>query len=90
MASSKSQTLNFIQAILIGIIRLYRLSLGFFIGNQCRFYPSCSHYTEDAIRIHGALKGSAMGGYRIARCNPWNAGGHDPVPLKNYAGANNE
>jgi uncharacterized protein len=48
--------------------------------NTCRFYPTCSHYTYQAIYKHGALKGGWMGFYRLLRCNPWNAGGFDPVP----------
>ena len=46
----------------------------------CRFTPSCSHYTLQAIEKYGLLRGSWMGAKRICRCNPWNPGGHDPVP----------
>ena len=51
-----------------------------FIGQACRFEPTCSRYTEEAIKIHGVLKGSALGAKRICRCHPWNEGGFDPVP----------
>lgn len=61
-------------------ITLYQLTLSGLIGNQCRFYPSCSQYTREAISRHGALKGSAMGVRRICRCHPWHEGGYDPVP----------
>jgi len=45
----------------------------------CRFQPSCSEYTAQAIDKYGVMRGSALGAYRIMRCNPWNAGGWDPV-----------
>lgn len=46
----------------------------------CRFQPSCSEYTRQAIVKYGFLQGSAMGAWRICRCHPWSAGGYDPVP----------
>jgi hypothetical protein len=66
--------------LLIGLIRLYRVALSGWLGGQCRFYPTCSHYAEDAIRIHGAARGSVMAAWRIARCGPFTDGGVDPVP----------
>ena len=65
--------------LLIGLIRLYRLTLAGLLGGQCRFYPSCSRYAEDAIRRWGAVRGSAMALWRIARCNPFGRGGIDHV-----------
>jgi uncharacterized protein len=65
---------------LVGCIRLYRVTLSGWIGGQCRFYPSCSHYAEGAIRTHGAIRGSLMAAWRIARCGPFTPGGVDPVP----------
>lgn len=62
------------------LIRLYRLCLSPFLGQSCRFYPSCSHYTEEAIQQHGLLRGSYLGVHRICRCHPFNPGGYDPVP----------
>jgi len=64
----------------IKLIRVYQLTLSLLIGNQCRFYPSCSHYTQDAIRKHGLARGVALGSKRILRCHPWHPGGIDPVP----------
>lgn len=64
----------------IKLIRLYQLTLSLLIGNQCRFYPSCSHYTQDAIRMHGLARGVVLGSKRILRCHPWHPGGIDPVP----------
>ena len=66
--------------LLIGAIRLYRKTLSPFIGQQCRFEPTCSHYGEEAIAKHGALRGSLLTVWRILRCGPWSKGGYDPVP----------
>jgi uncharacterized protein len=46
----------------------------------CRYEPSCSHYAEQAIRHHGVVRGLALAGWRLLRCNPWSRGGYDPVP----------
>ena len=64
----------------IGAIRGYRLVFAGSLGGHCRFYPSCSHYAEDAIRVHGLIRGVALGTWRILRCNPYGAGGVDRVP----------
>ena len=66
--------------LLIGAIRLYRKTLSPFIGQQCRFEPTCSHYGEEAIVKHGALRGTILTVWRILRCGPWSKGGYDPVP----------
>ena len=66
--------------LLIGAIRLYRKTLSPFIGQQCRFEPTCSHYGEEAIEKHGALRGSILTVWRILRCGPWCKGCYDPVP----------
>ena len=75
-----------LRALLIGAIRLYRATLSGWLGGQCRFYPTCSQYGEQAVRTHGALKGSAMTAWRIARCNPFGRGGIEPVPEPRSAG----
>jgi len=67
------------QALLL-LVRGYRLLLKPWIGNACRFEPTCSAYSLDALQRHGALKGSALTAGRILRCQPWCDGGHDPVP----------
>ena len=64
---------------LAGAIRAYQLTLRGVIGSHCRFEPSCSHFAIGALRTHGALRGSALAGARILRCNPWHPGGFDPV-----------
>jgi putative membrane protein insertion efficiency factor len=69
-----------IKTLLIAPIRFYRYFLSPWVGQSCRFTPSCSVYTMQAIETHGALKGICLGTWRIARCNPWCTGGHDPVP----------
>jgi putative membrane protein insertion efficiency factor len=67
-------------AVGVGAVRVYQWTLRPFIGPNCRFWPSCSDYAVDALRCHGALKGTAMATKRILRCNPWHPGGVDPVP----------
>ena len=69
-----------IKSLLIRLITLYQLTLSFLIGNQCRFHPTCSQYTKEAIEQHGSLKGSMLGAKRICSCHPWHEGGYDPVP----------
>lgn len=69
-----------IKRLLLGLIRGYQLVLSPLMGNNCRFYPTCSHYTMEAIEKHGALKGTWLGVKRIGRCNPWSEGGVDLVP----------
>lgn len=68
------------QSILIFIIKTYRLLLSPWLGGQCRFHPTCSAYSLEAIERHGALRGSWLMLRRIARCNPLCEGGVDPVP----------
>jgi putative membrane protein insertion efficiency factor len=63
-----------------GLIRLYQIVLSPFIGNQCRFHPSCSTYALEAIETHGALKGTYLAFRRLGRCHPFHPGGFDPVP----------
>ncbi len=65
---------------LLLLIRFYRYFLSPWIGRQCRFTPSCSAYAMEAITLHGAWRGSLMAARRIGRCNPFSAGGYDPVP----------
>ncbi len=69
-----------LRKLLIGLITLYRYTLSPFVGWQCRFHPTCSCYTEEAIQRHGALRGSWLGLKRLLRCHPWSDGGLDPVP----------
>jgi len=69
-----------VRRIIIGLIRLYQLALSPLLGPRCRFHPSCSHYMQEAVGVHGALPGVWLGLRRLARCHPLNPGGYDPVP----------
>lgn len=69
-----------VRLALLGMIKLYRATLSGWLGGQCRFYPTCSRYAEEAIRAHGAVKGTLMAAWRIARCGPFTGGGVDHVP----------
>jgi putative membrane protein insertion efficiency factor len=71
-----------IARLLLGLIRLYQLTLSPLLGRSCRFEPSCSRYTAACIHSHGALAGSWLGLKRIARCHPFHPGGYDPPPLR--------
>lgn len=67
-------------SLLIFLIRCYQRVLSPFIGNQCRFHPTCSHYGVEALQKHGAARGSWLTFRRVTRCHPLNPGGIDPVP----------
>ena len=68
--------------LLIGLVKGYRLLLSPWLGQSCRFEPTCSLYSIEALETHGALKGSYLTLHRIVRCQPWCQGGHDPVPAE--------
>ena len=68
------------QSALILLVKSYRLLLGPWLGSACRFEPTCSAYSLQALKKHGALAGSALTASRLVRCQPWCNGGHDPVP----------
>jgi putative membrane protein insertion efficiency factor len=65
---------------LAALVRVYQWTLRPLIGANCRFVPSCSDYAIEALDRHGAVRGTWLTGRRILRCNPWVAGGLDPVP----------
>ena len=68
------------QTLLLLLIRTYRLLLSPWFGSQCRFYPTCSAYAEEAITTHGVWHGFRLTLARLAKCHPWHGGGLDPVP----------
>lgn len=61
-------------------VRLYRLLFSPWVGNSCRYQPTCSAYALEALERHGGLKGGYLAVHRICRCHPWGGSGHDPVP----------
>lgn len=63
-----------------GLVRGYQLALSPWLGNSCRFEPTCSRYAHQSLELHGAAAGTYLAAWRVLRCNPWCAGGHDPVP----------
>ena len=72
--------------LLKALIWVYQATLSGFLGQRCRFYPSCSHYALEAIDTHGSLKGSLLAVKRVSRCHPFTEGGVDPVPAPTTTG----
>jgi len=70
------------KTLLVWCLRGYQLLLSPMLGPRCRFYPSCSNYAIEALRVHGAARGSWLAARRVCRCHPFNDGGFDPVPPK--------
>ena len=63
----------------VGLVWLYRTTLGALFPTTCKYEPSCSQYAIDALRTKGFVRGSFLAGWRLLRCNPWSHGGFDPV-----------
>lgn len=73
---------------LMQLVRAYRRCISPLYGPTCRFWPTCSAYALEALRVHGAVRGSWLAVRRIGRCHPFNPGGVDPVPpSRSLAGA---
>jgi len=68
--------------ILLIFIKLYQWLVSPLLGNNCRHIPSCSDYTSEAIKSHGAIRGIGLGAKRISKCHPWSEAKFDPVPKK--------
>ena len=68
---------------LLGLVKLYRVTISPLLGANCRFHPTCSAYAMEALRTHGAFRGSVLAAKRIGRCHPWGGHGYDPVPGEN-------
>lgn len=71
---------SIMRSMLLSLVRFYQRYISPQLGSNCRYYPTCSHYTYEAIERYGAARGGWMGLRRILRCHPWAKGGFDPVP----------
>jgi len=69
-----------LELLFTGLIRLYQLTISPLLPASCRYTPTCSQYSIEAIKKYGPIKGSYLAIRRILRCNPWGGHGHDPVP----------
>ncbi len=70
--------------LFLKLIRFYQTAISPHTSPKCKYFPTCSQYTYEAIERFGAFKGGFMGLWRILRCNPWSRGGYDPVPEKEH------
>ena len=71
---------SLVSKFLIGLIKLYQVTLSPLIGRACRYTPTCSNYGIEAIQKYGPIKGSWLTLKRVLSCNPWGGSGYDPVP----------
>ena len=69
-----------VRALLLGLIRLYQLTLSPWLGVRCRYEPTCSRYAAEALARHGVVRGVWLAAKRLGRCHPWGRAGYDPVP----------
>lgn len=74
------------RTILIALIKVYRFVLSPYIGQHCRFTPTCSQYALEAIEVYGSLKGTWLAVKRLSKCHPFHTGGWDPVPENSVSG----
>ncbi len=65
---------------LVALVGVYRVAISPLLPAACRYTPTCSDYAQQALRKHGAIKGSWLAAHRLLRCHPWGGHGHDPVP----------
>ncbi len=66
--------------VMLALVRGYRYAISPMLGRNCRFVPSCSEYALEALKRHGAIRGSWLAARRVCRCHPFSGGGYDPVP----------
>lgn len=76
------EIIRWIKLVLVGLLRAYRYFISPWLGQRCRFYPSCSLYAQQAINEWGIVKGLVFSIWRLLRCHPWHPGGYDPVTHK--------
>jgi putative membrane protein insertion efficiency factor len=76
-----------IARLIVTLINAYRRWVSPMLGQRCRFVPSCSAYTVEAVQSYGAVRGLWLGGRRLLRCQPFSSGGYDPVPSTAARGA---
>jgi len=69
-----------LKRLFVALINGYQRYISAYTPPSCRFYPTCSAYTKEAVEVHGAMKGVWLGSLRILRCHPFHPGGFDPVP----------
>src|SRR5262245_39350884 len=79
-AMEKRQVRGPVALALLGLIRLYQLTISAVLGRRCRYLPTCSDYAAEAIKLHGPCAGFWLGLARVSRCHPWGGEGFDPVP----------
>ncbi len=80
MAAIALSSSGAVRALLLGLIRLYQLTLSPWIGKTCRYEPTCSHYAAEALARFGVRRGAWLTVKRLGRCHPWGGSGYDPVP----------
>ena len=73
-------------SMLRSVLRGYRYFVSPLLGAACRFHPSCSQYAEQALEVHGLMRGGWLAAHRLCRCGPWSPGGYDPVPDRRALG----
>lgn len=73
------------KSLLLALVRFYQLCVSPLLGARCRYFPSCSAYMAEAVRVHGACRGGWLGVKRLCRCHPWGGSGFDPVPKTTHA-----
>ena len=66
--------------VLVALVRVYQYLVSPMFGQRCKYYPSCSNYAIEALRVHGVVRGAGFAAWRLLRCNPFSNGGVDPVP----------
>jgi putative membrane protein insertion efficiency factor len=76
----RHETRSPVAALLLAVIGVYRLTLSALMGRRCRYLPTCSEYSAEAIARHGAWRGFWLAAARVSRCHPWGGEGFDPVP----------